>query len=38
MLGVIGIIVIGSLWIMSNLNVHMTSQQVNTYLKQQDGL
>lgn len=38
MIGVIGIIVIGSLWIMSNLNVRMTPQQVNTYLKQQDGL
>jgi len=38
MISVIGIIVIGSLWIMSSLNVHMTPQQVNTYLKQQDGL
>ncbi len=37
MLGVILIIVFGSLWIMYNLNYRMTPQQVNHYLKSQDG-
>ena len=40
MLLVLLIIVVGSLWIMSNLNYHMKSspQQVNQYLQSQDGL
>lgn len=37
---VVLILVIGSLWIISNLNYHMTPshQQVDQYLKGQDGL
>lgn len=31
------IIVIGSIWIMDNLNYRMTPQQMNNYLKNQDG-
>ena len=38
MLAVVGILVVGSLWIMSNLNYRMTPQQVNTYMHNQDGL
>jgi cytochrome o ubiquinol oxidase operon protein cyoD len=38
MIMVICILVIGSLWIMSNLNYRMTPQQVTQYLKSQDGL
>src|SRR4051812_11405163 len=39
MLGVIGIVVIGSLWIMYNLNYHMMSpKEINTYMSNQDGL
>ncbi len=38
MIMVISILVVGSLWIMSNLNYRMTPQQMNTYLKNQDGL
>lgn len=40
MLIVLLIIVVGSLWIMSNLNYHMTSSptQVNDYIQSQDGL
>lgn len=38
MLLIVGIIVVGSLWIMDNLNYRMTPQQVNSYLKGQDGL
>ena len=38
MLGVVMILVIGSLWIMNNLNYRMTPQQVQQYLKNQDGL
>jgi cytochrome o ubiquinol oxidase operon protein cyoD len=37
MLGVVLIIVGGSLWIMANLNYHMTTQQVNTYLNEQSS-
>ena len=39
MLLVVLILVIGSIWIMKNLNYHMTpTDQVNQYLKTQDGL
>ncbi|HUD10972.1 MAG TPA: cytochrome o ubiquinol oxidase subunit IV [Candidatus Saccharimonadia bacterium] len=38
MVVVVGIVVIGSLWIMKNLNDRMTPQQVNTYMNDQDGL
>lgn len=38
MLVVVGILVVGSLWIMDNLNYRMTPSQVNTYLHDQDGL
>jgi len=31
------ILVIGSIWIMDNLNYRMTPQQINNYLKDQDG-
>ena len=30
-------VVAGSLWIMHNLNYHMTPQQMNLYMRQQDG-
>jgi cytochrome o ubiquinol oxidase subunit IV len=38
MLGVILILVAGSLWIMSNLNYRMTPAQINNYLQDQDNL
>jgi len=38
MVGVVLIVVFGSLWIMTNLNYHMTPDQVNHYLNGQDGL
>jgi cytochrome o ubiquinol oxidase subunit IV len=38
MVVVVGILVLGSLWIMSNLNYHMTTQQINSYMNSQDGL
>lgn len=37
MLIIVFIVVAGSLWIMHNLNYHMTSQQMNLYMRQQDG-
>lgn len=37
MILVVLILVFGSLWIMYNLNYHMTSQQMNTYMRHQDG-
>jgi len=37
MLMVVMILVFGSLWIMNNLNYHMTPQQINTYLNNQGG-
>ena len=37
MLLVVGILVFGSLWIMSNLNYRLTPGQVNNYLNSQDG-
>lgn len=38
MILVVGILVFGSLWIMSNLNYRMTPEQMNHYLQGQDGL
>lgn len=38
MIMIICILVIGSLWIMSNLNYRMTPQQMNKYMQSQDGL
>ena len=38
MIVVVVILVAGSLWIMSNLNYHMSTQQINNYLDSQDGL
>jgi cytochrome o ubiquinol oxidase operon protein cyoD len=38
MVMVVLILVIGSLWIMSNLNSRMTPQQMNTYMNTQQGL
>jgi len=37
MLIIVFIVVAGSLWIMHNLNYHMTPQQMNQYMRQQDG-
>lgn len=37
MLVIVLIVVIGSLWIMHNLNYRMTPQQMNDYMTQQDG-
>lgn len=37
MLGVVLILVGGSLWIMTNLNYRMTPEQINTYLNQQSS-
>ncbi|HVX58500.1 MAG TPA: cytochrome o ubiquinol oxidase subunit IV [Candidatus Saccharimonadales bacterium] len=34
---VVLIVVIGSLWIMDNLNYRMSPQQINNYLKDQNG-
>lgn len=38
MISIVLIIVIGSIWIMNNLNYHMTPQQQDQYLKSQVGL
>lgn len=38
MLLVVGIIVIGSLWIMNHLNYHMDSEHMQQYLNAQDSL
>ncbi len=38
MIMVVLILVVGSLWIMSNLNYHQTPAQVNDYLRSQDSL
>lgn len=35
---VVFIVVGGSLWIMHNLNYHMTTDQMNNYMNKQDGL
>jgi cytochrome o ubiquinol oxidase operon protein cyoD len=35
---VVVIFVGGSLWIMGNLNTHMTTQQINNYMNSQDGI
>ena len=37
MVAIVLIIVIGSLWIMNNLNYRMTPQQINTYMNDQGG-
>ncbi len=37
MVGIVLIIVVGSIWIMNNLNYRMTPQQINTYLNNQGG-
>ena len=36
-ISIILVIIIGSLWIMNNLNYHMTPQQMNQYILEQDG-
>lgn len=38
MLGVVFIVVVGSIWIMHNLNYRMTPEQMQQYLKSQDSL
>jgi cytochrome o ubiquinol oxidase subunit IV len=38
MIGIVFIIVGGSVWIMNNLNYRMTPQQMEQYLKSQDSL
>ena len=38
MLMVVGILVIGSIWIIDNLNLRMTPQQMEQYMRGQDGL
>lgn len=38
MITIVLILVIGSLWIMSNLNYRMTPEQMNTYMQNQQGL
>jgi cytochrome o ubiquinol oxidase subunit IV len=38
MLGVVVLVVVGSLWIMSNLNTRMNHDQTTQYLKSQDSL
>lgn len=38
MLGIVLLIVFGSIWIMNNLNYRMTPQQMQQYLKSQDSL
>lgn len=37
MLLVLGIIVIGSLWIMQNLNYHMSPHEIDTYMQEQNS-
>jgi cytochrome o ubiquinol oxidase operon protein cyoD len=37
MLIIVFIVVAGSLWIMHNLNYHMSPQQMNLFMRQQDG-
>ena len=37
MLVVLGILVFGSLWIMQNLNYHMSPDQMNSYMIQQNS-
>jgi cytochrome o ubiquinol oxidase operon protein cyoD len=38
MVGIVLLIVFGSVWIMNNLNYRMTPEQMNQYLKSQDSL
>lgn len=35
---IVAILVLGTLWIMKNLNYNMSSKSVNTYMNSQDGL
>lgn len=35
---IVGIIVVGSLWIMNNLNYRMTPEEMTQYLESQEGL
>lgn len=37
MIGIVLILVLGSIWIMYNLNYRMTPDQINQYMKAQDG-
>ncbi len=37
MLLVVLVLIVGSIWIMHNLNYRMTPEQMNTYMQQQDG-
>jgi cytochrome o ubiquinol oxidase operon protein cyoD len=37
MMLIVTILVVGSLWIMNNLNYNMTPKQINTYLENQNG-
>ena len=36
-ISIILVIIVGSLWIMNNLNYHMSPQQMNQYILEQDG-
>jgi cytochrome o ubiquinol oxidase operon protein cyoD len=38
MIGIVAILVVGSLWIMHSLNVRMSPQQIDSYMNSQDGL
>jgi cytochrome o ubiquinol oxidase operon protein cyoD len=38
MIMVVAIVVVGSVWIMHNLNYHMTPQEVKAYMQQNEGL
>lgn len=38
MLGIVFVIVVGSIWIMNNLNYRMTPEQMTQYMKSQDSL
>ncbi len=38
MITIVLILVVGSIWIMNNLNYRMTPQQMNTYMQDQDSL
>jgi cytochrome o ubiquinol oxidase operon protein cyoD len=37
MMMIVTILVVGSLWIMNNLNYRMSPKQINSYLQDQDG-
>ena len=36
--GIIFILVVGSIWIMNHLNYNMTPQDINNYMSSQDGI